>query len=432
MSFKFTVQAKDKSSQARAATLEVNGNLIETPIFMPVGTQATVKALSPRDLAEAEAQIILANTYHLYLRPGAQTIAKMGGLHNFTGWHKPILTDSGGFQVFSLGYAIEHKVGKIANIFPAEKGGVLEKQESKWIDQSLESEHRLDPKLAHIDEEGVTFTSHLDGSKHRFDPEVSIRTQHLLGADIIVAFDECPSPLHDYNYNVASLERTHRWEKQSLEVHQALESQKGNPSPEFKYPYPHPQYLFGIPHGGEYEDLRKKSAQYIASLDFDGFSIGGSLGKSKSDMHKVLEWTIPLLGEERPRHLLGIGDVEDLFECVERGVDMFDCVAPTRIARNGAVFLTPEAGGNKANKFRMIVLNAQYKQDNQPLDPTCTCYTCQNFSRAYIRHLFNAKELLGYYLTSLHNVHFMMKLSKNIRSAIINYQFYDLKARWSL
>lgn len=441
MSFSFKIDNTVKGSQARAGTITVNDNIIQTPLFMPVGTQATVKALSPRDLEEAGAQIILANTYHLFLRPGAETIAKMGGLHNFTNWHKPILTDSGGFQVFSLGYGIEHKVGKIANIFPAEKGGILSTESNMLIDQvaniqneSFQNKPNLDPKLAHIDEEGVTFTSHLDGSKHRFNPEVSIKTQHLLGADIIVAFDECPSPLHDYKYNVGSLERTHRWEKASLDVHQFLEKEKSNElnlqSSKFRYPYPHSQYLFGIPHGGEYEDLRKESARYIASLDFDGFSIGGSLGKSKADMHRVLEWTIPLLGEERPRHLLGIGDVEDLFECIERGIDMFDCVAPTRIARNGAVFITPEAGGNRENKFRLIVTNAQNKLDPQPIDPTCTCYTCKNFTRSYIRHLFNTKELLGYYLTSLHNIHFMMNLSRIIRVAILNNEFNMLKNHW--
>lgn len=446
---KFTIHQQEKNSRARAGTLEINGHTVETPIFMPVGTQASVKALTPRDLQEAGAQIILANTYHLYLRPGAETIAQMGGLHNFMNWHGPILTDSGGFQVFSLGYGIEHKVGKIANIFPSEKGGVL--VESKWIDTALDSD-QVDKKLAHIDEEGVTFTSHLDGSKHRFNPEVSIQTQHLLGADIIVAFDECPSPLHDYAYNVASLERTHRWEKASIDAHQKLESQKSERHPERlakdlpaiakgheispfsrndeRYPYPHPQYIFGIPHGGEYQDLREKSAKYIASLDFAGFSIGGSLGKSKADMHQVLNWTIPLLGEERPRHLLGIGDVEDLFECVKRGIDMFDCVAPTRIARNGALFITPEAGGGKHNKFRMIIVNSEFKQDGRPIDETCTCYTCRNFSRAYIRHLFKAKELLAYQLSSIHNIHFIMNLSKQIRTSIFNQEFERLKNKW--
>jgi queuine tRNA-ribosyltransferase/7-cyano-7-deazaguanine tRNA-ribosyltransferase len=426
MSLKFQIDARDPKNQARAATLKFNGHTVTTPLFMPVGTQASVKSLSPAQLQNIGAQIILANTYHLYLRPGAQSIANLGGLHNFMQWHGPILTDSGGFQVFSLGYGIEHQVGKIANIFPAEKGGILTK---KTIDPITAP--TKDRKLAHIDEEGVTFKSHLDGSKHRFTPEVSIQTQHLLGADIIVAFDECPSPLHDYAYNKSSLDRTHRWEKTSLEVHQQLESTKQlTSSNNFTYPYPHPQYLFGIPHGGEYQELREASARYIANLDFDGFSIGGSLGKSKQDMHRVLEWTIPLLGSERPRHLLGIGDIEDLFECVERGIDLFDCVAPTRIARNGALFISPAAGGNRGNKFRLVITNQAHKESTLPIDQSCTCYTCTTFTRAYLRHLFQTHELLAYQLASIHNLHFMSSLSHQIRESILNQNFAAFKDSW--
>jgi queuine tRNA-ribosyltransferase len=450
MSFSFKTIHSDKKSHARAGVIEINGNIVETPVYMPVGTQATVKSLTPHDLEDIGAQIILANTYHLYLRPGAEIIEKMGGLHNYVNWKKPMLTDSGGFQVFSLGYAIEHQVGKIANIFPAEKGGVLslparikeELMATPDMQFRGEGEHALqlknpsssslsvDVKLAKIEEDGVTFTSHLDGSKHKFNAEVSITTQHKLGADIILAFDECPSPLHDYEYTKNSLERTNRWEKESLDIHKRLESSKTLSSQVGKYPYPHDQYLFGIPHGGAWQDLRESSARYISSLDFEGFSIGGSLGNTKSDMHKVLEWQIPLLGAERPRHLLGIGDVDDFFECIERGIDMFDCVAPTRIARNGALLISPEEGGNKQNKFRFLILNAEYKEDGRPIDATCECYTCKNFSRAYIRHLFVAKELLGYRLATIHNVYFMINLVKKIREAIINDEFISLKRAW--
>jgi queuine tRNA-ribosyltransferase len=450
MSFSFKVIQPDSKSKARAGLLEINGSLIETPVYMPVGTQATVKSLTPEDLESMGAQIILANTYHLYLRPGADLMQKMGGLHNFVNWKRPILTDSGGFQVFSLGYGIEHQVGKIANIFPAEKGGILSlpakiREEITSSPDITDKDIRalkvqnkvpqvpmIDPKLSKVEEDGVTFTSHLDGSKHKFTAEISIQTQHKLGADIILAFDECPSPLHDYEYTAKSLERTHRWELQSQQTHQYLESRKILDTFEGKknYIFPSPQYLFGIPHGGPFEDLRKKSAQYLRSLGFSGYSIGGSLGNLKSDMHQVLEWQIPLLENEKPRHLLGIGDIDDFFECIERGIDMFDCVAPTRLARNGALFISPTSGGHKQNKFRLIITNAEFREDGQPIDSSCTCYTCQNFSRAYLRHLFVAKELLAYRLASIHNVHFAIHLVKKIREAILNNEFQALKKQW--
>jgi tRNA-guanine transglycosylase len=454
MSFNFKQIHKSKNSRARAGELEVNGNIIQTPVFMPVGTQASVKSLTPDDLETIGAQIILANTYHLYLRPGAETVKKMGGLHNFTNWHKPILTDSGGFQVFSLGYGIEHQVGKIANIFPMEEGGVLNKiaikheliAQTEIPEAANEDTNSLkvrneasyvpvvDQKLAKINDDGVVFTSHLDGSKHNFNSEVSIQTQHKLGADIILSFDECPSPLHDYEYTKNSLLRTHRWEKDSLDAHKRLETEKikdySSNTTKFPYQYPHPQYLFGIPHGGPFQDLREMSAKYLSTLDFSGYSIGGSLGNLKTDMHKVLEWQIPFLDDSKPRHLLGIGDIDDLFECIERGIDMFDCVAPTRIARNGALLISPAAGGKKQNKFRLSITNAEYKEDGAPIDPSCTCYTCQNFSRSYVRHLFIAKELLAFRLATYHNVHFMINLVKQIRQSIIEDNFSELKSQW--
>ncbi|MDQ3239684.1 MAG: tRNA-guanine transglycosylase, partial [bacterium] len=240
-----------------------------------------------------------------------------------------------------------------------------------------------------------------------------------------------PSPLHDYEYTKNSLHRTHRWEKDSLDTHKKLELQKQYTDPQFnEYPYPHPQYLFGIPHGGCYEDLRVESAKYISSLDFAGYSVGGALGDTKKQMHQILDWINPHLEPSRPRHLLGIADIDDLFEAIERGFDMFDCVTPTRIARNGALFISPRNNGNKQNKFRLIIANSQYKNDPLPIDPGCACYTCQNFSRSYLRHLFMAKELLAYRLATLHNLHFILRLTTAIRTAILNDQFPQLKKQW--
>lgn len=385
----FAVEAQD--GRARAGRLKTPHGEIATPAFAVVGTRAAVKALSPADLRAAGAEAVLANTYHLYLRPGADVVRRLGGLHRFMSWDGPLITDSGGFQAFSLGFGLEHGVGKIASIFPgaeAETGRAANRPGRRM--------------LARVDDDGVTFTSHLDGSVHRLTPEKSIAVQEALGADIILAFDECTSPLHDRAYTRRAMERTHRWARRCLEARTRSD-----------------QALYGIVQGGAYRDLRMESALYIGALPFDGLAIGGSLGRSKDDMHRVLEWSIPLLPPGLPRHLLGIGDVEDVFACVARGVDTFDCVAPTRLARNGALLVSREAGGSPANRFRLNIRNARYALDEGPVDPSCGCETCRGFSRAYLRHLFQAGELLAYRLATLHNVTFMMSLLRRVRQAVV-------------
>jgi len=350
---------KDPHSQARAGVIHTPHGPIPTPVFAPVGTQATVKTVSPKELRELGASLILANTYHLYLRPGPDTIADLGGLHGFMGWDGPIMTDSGGFQVFSLA------------------------------------------RLRAVDVTGVTFRSHLDGSEHLLTPEKAIEIQEKLGADIILCLDECPEPL-DYDYNVQALERTHHWAERCKQAHTR-----------------HDQALFGIVQGGAFADLRRQSAEFITALDFAGYSIGGlSVGEPKEVMHEMLEATVPLLPEDKPRHLLGVGSPEDIFEGVDRGIDIFDCALPTRIGRNGAVFTRPG---------RLNLRNARYADDPAPIEEGCDCYTCRYFSRAYLRHLIMAKEILGLRLATLHNLHFMLNLLREIREAILAGTFAVLK-----
>ncbi|MFQ6117349.1 MAG: tRNA guanosine(34) transglycosylase Tgt [Candidatus Bipolaricaulia bacterium] len=395
MKFTFEITARD--GEARAGRLTTPHGLIETPSFVAVGTQATVKAVSPEELQEIGIQIIIANTYHLHLRPGEDLIEKMGGLHRFMHWDGPLMTDSGGFQVFSLGAGKEQGVGKIAPIFPEEgdRGG------------------HFKPKgrpLVAIDEEGVEFISYLDGSRHRFTPEGVIEIERKLGADIVLVLDECTSPLHDYDYTKRAMERTHRWASRALE--------------EFKRTDDGGQALFGIVQGGAYRDLREESARFISGLDFDGYAIGGSLGKSKREMHRVLEWAVPLLPENRPRHLLGIGEVEDIFAAVERGIDLFDCVAPTRMARNGTLFV------KDSERFRMHIRGAQYREDPRLIEERCNCSTCRNYSRAYLRHLFEAKEILAMRLATIHNLYFLESLMRQIRAAIAEGRFAELRREW--
>ncbi len=362
MPFSFDLLKEDTATNARAGVIHTPHGDIPTPVFAPVGTLATVKALSPANLYELGAALILSNTYHLYLRPGADLIAEFGGLHKFMGWQRPILTDSGGFQVFSL------------------KG------------------------LRKIDDDGVTFRSHIDGSKHRFTPEKVIAIQEQLGADIIMAFDECPPP-DDYHYNLISLERTHRWAERCLAAQTRSD-----------------QALYGIVQGGVFPDLRARSAEFLASLDFPGYGIGGlSVGESKVDMHAMLDLLHPLLPRYKPRYLMGVGSPEDLFECVARGVDQFDCVLPTRIARNGAAL---------TNRGRVNLRNAQFARSQQPIEETCTCYTCQNFSLAYLRHLVKANEILGHHLITLHNIHFMLETMRRIRQSIFDGTFAAYKAEF--
>jgi tRNA-guanine transglycosylase len=392
--FSFKILKKDKNSKARAGIIKTANGDIETPYLIPVATSASVRALDSEDLDMLRAQCTLSNTYHLYLRPGDVRIKKLGGLHKFMNFSKPIFTDSGGFQAFSLGYGMEHNINKLGNIFP----------EGKTCEEKKE-------KLARINDKGVEFKSVYDGTKHFFDAKKSMKIQSNLGADIIMAFDECTSPLSDYDYTKKAMERTHRWAKDSLKYHDKK------------------QALYGIIQGGWFKDLRLESAKFINSLPFEGIAIGGSLGKSKKDMHKILEWIIPLL-DDRPRHLLGIGDIDDLFECVERGIDTFDCVAPTRIARRGNLYILPESGGKVENKFRINIKAAKFKDDKKPIDSKCGCHTCKNYSRAYLRHLYVVNELSYFRLASIHNIYYMLNLMRRIRESIKNGNFSKLKRRW--
>ncbi|RBP46612.1 tRNA guanosine(34) transglycosylase Tgt [Garciella nitratireducens] len=366
MAIKFEVIKEEKYTGARLGKLYTPHGVIDTPIFMPVGTQATVKTMTPEELKEIETQIILSNTYHLYLRPGHELVKEAGGLHQFMHWNGPILTDSGGFQVFSLS------------------------------------------SLRNITEEGVTFRSHLNGSKHFIGPEKAIEIQNALGSDIIMAFDECTPYPSNYEYVKNSLERTIRWAKRCKKAHKK-ESE---------------QALFGIIQGGTYQDLREQSVKEMLELDFPGYSIGGlSVGEPKDLMYQVLDYTIPLMPKNKPRYLMGVGSPDALIEGVIRGIDMFDCVLQTRIARNGTAM---------TSMGKIVIKNATYERDFSPLDPNCHCYTCQNYSRAYLRHLFKTKEILGLRLTTYHNLYFTLQLMKNIRQAIKEDRLLDFKKEFFL
>lgn len=361
MAIKYELIKECKQSGARLGKLHTPHGVIETPIFMPVGTQATVKSMTPEELKEIGSQIILSNTYHLYMRPGHELIKKAGGLHKFMHWDKPILTDSGGFQVFSLG------------------------------------------DLRNIKEEGVTFKSHLDGSKHFISPEIAIEIQNALGSDIIMAFDECTPYPATYEYALHSLERTIRWAKRCKDAHKNTDNQA----------------LFGIIQGGVYKELREKSVREMIELDFPGYSIGGlSVGEPKDIMYEVLDYTVPIMPRNKPRYLMGVGSPDALLEGVIRGIDMFDCVLQTRIARNGTAMTT---GG------KVVVRNAVYSEDFTPLDHNCECYVCKNYTRGYIRHLVKANEILGARLITYHNLYFSLKLMENIREAIKEDRLIDYK-----
>ncbi len=390
---KFRLEAEDRG--ARAGTLKLRHGIIRTPELMPVATKASVKAISSEDLEELGTQVIIANTYHLMLRPGADTIAGHGGIHSFMNWKKPVITDSGGFQAFSLGLSREHGTGKM--FFP---GGADPVAKPK-------------PNIARISRKGIRFKSVYDSSWQSLTPERSIRVQEKLGGDMILALDECTSPLSDRDYVAKSLERTHRWAKECLDIHSTG------------------QAIAGIVQGGHWKDLREKSAQYIGSLGFDSIAIGGSLGRSKKDMHSILEWVTPCLPEAKPRHLLGIGVVEDIFESVQRGIDLFDCVTPTRMARIGYAYLRPPTG-KKQNKFKYKLLSLDYAHDNKPLDPNCRCAVCRRYSRSYVHHLLKVNEMLGHKLLSYHNLHFFTQLMREIREAIEAGALEKLKRGWGI
>jgi len=393
---KFKIEKRLKGALGRAGVLETAHGVIHTPAFVPVGTKASVKALTPEQVSALGGEVILANTYHLYLQPGDDLVAQAGGLHKFMNWDGPIITDSGGFQVFSLGAAYGQPVSKIARA--SENSPVLTHPAPPDTDNNFPG------PLAKIDENGVSFKSPLDGSSHYLTPEKSIQIQHNLGADIIFAFDECTSPAKDLRYQEEALERTHRWAERSLVEHKKLNS------PE------HPPALFGIVQGGREKTLRKKSAEFIGSLGFDGFGIGGSF--AKEDISSAVRWVNEILPEDKPRHLLGIGEPEDLFMGVENGVDLFDCVAPTRNARNGTLY---------TRRGKINILNARLRGDFGPVDEGCDCYTCRSYTRAYLAHLFRGKEILANTLASIHNLYFTVNLVKQIRQSILDDNFTNFK-----
>lgn len=361
--FRFELLATE--GEARAGCFTTAHGPLHTPVYAPVGTQASVKAVTPRQLEEVGATLVLANTYHLYLRPGDELVARLGGVHTFMNWHGPMLTDSGGFQVFSLAGA------------RGQKG------------------------LRTLDDDGVTFRSHIDGSMHRFTPERVMEIEQNLGADIAMVLDECAAP-DNYDYSVQAMRRTHAWAERCKAVHSRRD-----------------QALFGIVQGGIFPDLREQSVHYLTKLDFPGYAIGGlSVGETKAQMLDTLIVTAPLLPADKPRYLMGVGTPEDLVEGVARGVDIFDCVLPTRVARNGQALLRT----GKAN-----LRNARFAEDPAPLDATCACYTCQNFSRAYLRHLIIAGEILGATLLTIHNLHTMLTIMREIREAILSGRFADYR-----
>lgn len=401
----FKILAKDKNSRARAGIIKTRHGNIETPYLVPVATRGEIKSLSQKDIESLDIQALLANTYHLYLKPGDEEIKNKGGLHKFMNFPNPIFTDSGGFQVFSLGLGKELNIRKIG-FFPGER------IPSPAGDGNVK-----------ITEKGVLFKSiYPPYEEHFIGPKESMNIQSNLGADIIFAFDECTSPASTKEYIEESMHRSHRWELESLESR--------NPE----------QALYGIIHGGWFKDLRLLSARYINSLPFDGIAIGGSLGKTKKDMYKILDWIMPEL-DARPKHMLGIGWIDDLFGCIERGIDTFDCVEMTRIARHGNLYISPKTGGTLENKFRIDIAKQIYETDNGPIDSSCSCYACKNYSRSDLRKVYKnmyqnkqdtkAKALYGR-LATVHNIHFMLNLTAQIRHSIIesNDAFQRLKQHW--
>jgi queuine tRNA-ribosyltransferase len=398
----------------RAGLLETNHGTIETPAFVVVGTKATVKGITPEMLKDTGAQVMLANTYHLYLQPGDELVAKAGGLEGFSNWHGPTMTDSGGFQVFSLGTAFGKNITKFAK---GEKEAVLEMPRQQKHRDDIDNGSPMKP--AQIDANGVMFRSVIDGGVHYFTPQKSVQIQHNLGADMIFAFDECTSPQEPFAYQAEALDRTHRWAKESLLYH--LLDSNGKIRPESEK-----QALFGIVQGGRSEQLRKESAEVLKNMvvtlpdgrqkGFDGFGIGGSF--AKEDMTTAVEWVNSILPEDKPRHLLGIGEAEDLFEAVEKGCDLFDCVMPTRNGRTGTLL---------TRYGKINISNAKYRDDFSKVEDDCLCYTCQNFTRAYLSHLFRAKEMLGGTLATIHNIFFTVQLVKKIRQSILDDCFFEYK-----
>lgn len=399
--FNFKITKKLDGTLARVGEIHTPHGVIHTPSFVTVGTKATVKALTPEQVADLGAQVVLANTYHLYLEPGDEIVAKHGGFPKMMNWHGPTMTDSGGFQVFSLGAAMGKGVTKVAT----------EQQIQDYLPEvpDLADENGGLGKLATIDEDGVTFKSYKDGTLHRFTPERSMEIQWNLGADMIFAFDECTSPMDPYDYQKQAMDRTHRWALRSLTRHNELDTDKK-------------QALLGVVQGGRFEDLRAESAKVLAEMKtesgdmFDGFGIGGSF--TKNDLGKTLQIVNAILPEEKPRHLLGIGEPIDFFFGVENGCDTFDCVAPTRIARNGGLY---------TKQGRVNIKNAEHRESLEPIEVGCKCYTCKNYTRSYLSHLFRSEEMIGGTLTSIHNLYFINKLVSDIRQSLIDDRFFEFK-----
>lgn len=435
--FNFKVIATDKKSRARAGEFTTSHGKVLTPTFVPVGTQATIKSLTPQDLEEMGVQFFFGNTYHLHLRPGEDIVNEFGGLAAFQGWKGPTITDSGGFQVFSLGSKKTRHPERSEGSRGSSAGPQKDKRKMIKILQEEEIE-----SLVKITDDGVEFRSHLDGSKHLFSPEKSIQIQKKLGADIILSFDECPPFPSTYKEAEAANRRTHDWAKRGLKEFRKLSGYSssaaarsrevsivGN-SPRGRIITDFEQGLVGIIQGSTFQDLREESAKYIAGLDFDAFAIGGvSVGEGKDDMRNAIKWVVPNLPENKLRHLLGIGEVDDIFDAVELGMDTMDCVIPSRLGRTGFVFVNPPEG-KRENRFRVDLTKSSYGISKDPIDPLCSCYVCKTFTRGYLHHLFRATELLAYRLATYHNIYFLMELTRKIRESILEGRFQELKKSW--
>lgn len=387
-SFSFTIHQRLDGALARTGTIVTPHGAIQTPAFIPVGTRAALRGLTPEQLASTGAQALLVNAYHLYLRPGHDIVDAGGGVNTFMNWNKPTFSDSGGFQVMSLGAGFKKVVDMTGHV------------DAKQLTKK--------DKLAWINDDGVRFKSHLDGSMHQFTPELSMRIQHGIGADITFAFDELTTLFHDYYYQVESLERrTHPWAERSLTEHQRLNIERSHRPP---------QALFGVIQGADYEDLRRRSARYLGAMDFDGYGLGGAL--RKETIGDIVRWMNEELPEGKPRHMLGISEPDDIFACIENGADTFDCVSPARVARNGALY---------TKNGRVNITRAEYKDDFSPFDSDCDCYSCTHYTSAYIHHLFSVGEMLGKTLATIHNERFIVRLVDNIRVTIGNGTFFTFK-----
>ncbi len=374
--FHFQITHREAHTQARLGTMSTPHGSLSTPAFIPVATKAAIKALSFRELTEIGFEATLCNTYHLYLQPGHEIVERFGGLHTFSTWNKPMFTDSGGFQVFSL-----------------------------------------NKKLCKVEEDQVIFRSHIDASKHIFTPEKSMQIQRALGADMIFAFDQCLEIEADFEKTQKALDRTHRWEERSLVEFQKLNVDKK-------------QALYGIVQGGRFKDLREESAKFVAALPFEGIGIGSIFGDPKKESKELVEHALKFLPVDKPKHLLGIGSVDDIFMYVALGIDTFDCVLPTRLARVGYIFIRPESGGSVENRFRYRLFNAKCKESKEPLDAACGCYVCTTYTQGYLHHLYKADELLFYNLATYHNLAFFNRLMREIREAIKENRFEEMRKMW--